>query len=191
MSQVVFLLEEPSMALLLHQLLPRLFPGLKFLLIKHEGKADLDRSIPRKLRAWQDRDVRFVIVRDSDGADCRVVKARLLALSAAAGRTDVLVRIVCQELEAWHLGDLSALGEAYGTRIAASQEASKYRDPDRLGSPSSEVKRLIPVFQKAEGARRMGLRLDPANNRSTSFRQFCTGVAKFSQTAADSAPGHG
>lgn len=54
MSRVVFLLEERSMKELLEGLLPRLFPGLPFLCIPHEGKRDLERSIPRKLRAWRE-----------------------------------------------------------------------------------------------------------------------------------------
>ncbi len=41
------------MRVLLNGLLPRLFPGLPFKCVKHEGKTDLERSIPRKLRAWR------------------------------------------------------------------------------------------------------------------------------------------
>ena len=56
-GRMIFLLEEPSMKTLLEGLLPRLFPGMvageHFLCIKHEGKSDLDASIPRKLQAWR------------------------------------------------------------------------------------------------------------------------------------------
>ena len=51
MNRVVFLLEEASMRDLLNGLLPRLYPDLTFLCLAHEGKSDLERSIPRKLRA--------------------------------------------------------------------------------------------------------------------------------------------
>ena len=51
MSRVVFLLEEYSMKVLLDGLLPRLFPGLLFLCVPHEGKQDLEKSVPKKLRA--------------------------------------------------------------------------------------------------------------------------------------------
>ena len=47
MSRVVFLLEEYSMKALLDALLPRLFPDLRFLCVPHEGKGDLEKSIPR------------------------------------------------------------------------------------------------------------------------------------------------
>lgn len=53
MSRLVFLLEEYSMAVLLEDLLPRIYPDLPFLCMSHEGKQDLEKSIPRKLRAWQ------------------------------------------------------------------------------------------------------------------------------------------
>ena len=71
MSRVVFFLEEASMKLFLDGLLPRLFPGLQFLCIPHEGKSDLEKSISRKLRAWNVPGDRFVVVRDNDGAPCR------------------------------------------------------------------------------------------------------------------------
>ncbi len=64
MNRVVFLLEEYSMKALLDGLLPRLFPDLLFQCVPHDGKGDLERSIPRKLRAWREPGVRFVIVRD-------------------------------------------------------------------------------------------------------------------------------
>jgi hypothetical protein len=57
MSRVIFLLEEYSMKVLLDGLLPRLFPDLQFLCVAHEGKQDLERSIPRKLRAKAARGV--------------------------------------------------------------------------------------------------------------------------------------
>ena len=47
MKRLVFLLEEQSMKVLLDNLLPRYFPDLKFLCVPHEGREDLERSIPR------------------------------------------------------------------------------------------------------------------------------------------------
>lgn len=48
------MLEEASMRDLLVRLLPRLYPNMVFEFLVHEGKSDLDRSIPRKLRAWRE-----------------------------------------------------------------------------------------------------------------------------------------
>ena len=61
-GKLVFLLEERSMKALLDGLLPRFLPDLKFQCVPHEGKHDLEKSIPRKLRAWQEPGVRFVIM---------------------------------------------------------------------------------------------------------------------------------
>ena len=113
MSRIVFLLEERSMKTLLEGLLPRMVPGTPFLCIPHEGKQDLEKSIPRKIGAWREPGVRFVIVRDNDGGDCRGLKQRLYDLCRGAGRPDSLVRIVCQELEAWYFGDPEALARAF------------------------------------------------------------------------------
>jgi hypothetical protein len=51
MSRLVFLLEERSIKVLLEALLPRLFPALEIFCIAHEGKSDLEKSLPRKLKA--------------------------------------------------------------------------------------------------------------------------------------------
>ena len=115
-GRIIFLLEEPSMQVLLDDWLPRLFPGWMegehFQCVPHEGKSDLERSIPRKLAAWRYPGDRFVIVRDADNSDCVDLKARLVALCAKAGRPDTMVRLVCQELESWYLGDLAAVAAA-------------------------------------------------------------------------------
>jgi hypothetical protein len=51
MKQIVFLLEEKSMKEVLSHVLPQLLPpDISFLLIAHEGKSDLEASIPRKFR---------------------------------------------------------------------------------------------------------------------------------------------
>lgn len=83
-GRIVFLLEEPSMRVLLDDWLPRLFPGWvdgqQFLCIPHEGKSDLDRSIARKLAAWRIPGDHFVVLRDNDGADCIAVKKSLASV---------------------------------------------------------------------------------------------------------------
>lgn len=180
MSRIVFLVEELSMRRLLEALLPRLFPGVEFLCIHHEGKQDLARSLSRKLRAWGVPQDRFVVLHDQDATECRALKEQLLGVCAAAGRGDVLVRIVCRELEAWYLGDLEALQAEYGSpRGGAIQaRARRLRDPDRLLKPSAELQRLFPAFQKVDGARRLGARLDPATNTSASFRTFVEGLQR-------------
>ena len=177
MNRIVFLLEESSLKEFLDNYLPRILPDLDFLCVKHEGKQDLEKSIPRKLRAWQP--VQFVVVRDNDGADCRNLRARLLELCAQGNRPDTLVRIACQELEAWYLGAPEALAQAYDKPgIANIGRKAKFKNPDTIGSPSRELSRLIPEYRKIDGARRMGqvMPTSVTANRSRSFQVFVEGV---------------
>ena len=188
-GRLVFLLEEPSMKLLLASLLPRLFPGwvehTHFLLVKHEGKSDLDRSVPTKLRNWQIPGDRFVILRDNDNADCVDLKARFSKLCGLCGRPDTLVRLVCQELESWYLGDLAALAQAYGdTKINSPAHRKRFNDPDSWQKPSVEVARLVPTFQKGSGARLMGAALLAGSNHSVSFQAFVTGLERITGLTA-------
>ena len=178
MTKLVFLVEEPSMADLLEHLLPRLFPELQFQCVPHEGKSDLAKSIPRKLRAWREPGVRFIVMRDQDGADCRTVKDQLVALCHGAGRGDVLVRVVCRELEAWYIGEPEALVGAFpsaGGRVQRELHRQKFRNPDEVVKPSETVARLIPEFQKRRGAISMA-RFLSRNNRSHSFHVFLDGL---------------
>lgn len=167
------------MKALLDALLPRLFPGLPFLCVPHEGKQDLDRSIPRKLRAWREPGVRFIVVRDNDGQDCIALKRRLTGLCREAGRADTLIRIACQELEAWYLGEPRALAAAFGDDGLRTLDAkARFRDPDTLLRPSMELRTLVHEFQKVSGARRMADHLTLEHNRSPSFHVFVQGVGK-------------
>lgn len=177
MSRIVFLLEERSMKVLLDGLLPRLYPDLSFLCVPHEGKQDLEKSVPRKLRAWREPGVRFVVLRDNDGDDCHAVKRRLVNLCAESGRPDALVRIACQELEAWYLGDPKGLAEAFGSpRLAGIGSRARFRDPDTVVHPSAEVQKLVPEFQKVSGARAMGPALSRERSCSQSFQVLLEGV---------------
>ena len=177
MTKIVLLLEEPSMAVLLEGFLPRIFPDAIFQCIPHEGKSDLERSIPRKLRAWLEPGVRFVILRDNDGQDCISLKERLRCLCEQGGKPDALVRIVCQELEAWYLGDPDALAEAYGRENLRNIGRRRgFRDPDALQRPAERLGSIIPEFQKIAGARLMSRHLSRERNTSASFRVFLNGI---------------
>lgn len=186
-GKVVFLLEEPSMKHLLEGLLPRLCPGLNFLCVAHEGKQDLEKSIPRKLRAWREPGVRFLIARDNDGGDCVALKHRLADLCEQAGRGDSVVRIACQEIEAWYLGDPDALADAYGDeRLRGVGNRAKFRNPDEVKEPSAALRRLVPEFQKVAGARRMAACLTREGNRSASFHALLRGIERLQGEMATS-----
>lgn len=179
--KLVFLLEESSMKYLLDELLPKILPeGIDFLTIPHNGKRGLEKSIPRKLRGWNEPgDIRFVILHDQDTKDCRKLKQSLLSLCEGTGRS-VLVRIACQEMESWYFGDVEALALAYHKpKLRDLSAQKKYRIPDAIPSPKEELHRLIPEHQQIAGAKCIAPYMQINRNTSESFQQFINGLHNF------------
>lgn len=176
LMKLVFLLEERSMKYLLDGILPVILPkDVAFQTIPHEGKNDLKKSIPIKLRAWNEPDVRFIVVHDQDSNDCTQLKSELLALCATAGK-ETLVRIACRELEAWYWGDLDAVEKAYSIDLTKYRNKKKYRIPDNIMFPKEELRKIIPEHQQISGAKRIAQYMCVENNKSKSFQVFISGV---------------
>lgn len=181
MKTLVFLVEERSAEALLEILLPSILSSeISWRIIPHEGKQDLERSFPRKLRVWNQPSVQFIIMRDQDSSDCKKLKAHFKKLCEEAGRErESLIRIVCHELESWFLGDLDAVAKAFNLpKIMKQKNKSKFQDPDRLANASQELKKMIPNYQKIQGARLITPHLNLKKNRSTSFQVFLSGIQK-------------
>lgn len=178
MSELVFLLEEPSAMVMLQGLLPKIAPHTPIRYIVFKGKQDLDKQLIHRLRHYQVSDARFVVLRDQDAADCQAIKSRLLEKAQTAGKSRTLVRIACHELESWYLADLAAVELALGVNgLASQQNKRKYRAPDDLANASEELSKLTGRrYQKIGGSRAIGPHLDTANIRSRSFAAFVTGV---------------
>ena len=172
------------MKVLLDGLLPRVFAGWQdrthFMCVPHQGKSDLDKGVPRKLKEWRIPGDRFVIVRDNDSGDCMALKSRYVAACGLSGRPESLVRLVCQELESWYLGDLWAMAQAFlQPDLDSPSMRKRFNDPDSWHKPSVEVDRLVLDFGKVAGARAMSAHLREGDqNRSTSFRVFLAGVER-------------
>ena len=187
MTQLVVFLEEPSAREMLCGLLPRLLPQtVGFRCVVFEGKQDMEKRLPRKLRAWQTPDSRFVVLRDKNSGDCGQIKDRLLRICRNAGRADTLVRIACHELESWYLGDLSAVESGLGIDgLIRHQGKAKYRNPDRLANPVQELQKLTGNrYQKVSGSRRIGPHLSLDSNRSHSFLVFLSGMQRLISEAS-------
>lgn len=191
MRTLVAFLEEPSAAALLKVLLPPLLPSdCRLKCITFEGKQDLERNLERRLRGWLTPNTSFLVMRDRDSEDCRVVKERLVGICRRAGRPHTVVRIACGELESFYLGDLEAVAKAFGCRMPSGNSA-KFRDPDHLNNAADELKRLTDgVYQKISGSRNVArfLKTD-GSNRSRSFNVLLEGVRRL--VAMDSADGGG
>ncbi|QSV44491.1 DUF4276 family protein [Geobacter benzoatilyticus] len=180
MMTIVFLVEEPSAQDALEGLLPRILSkdvDIRFLVF--EGKQDLEKRMGRRMRGWLKPETAFVVLRDQDSGDCRLIKERLASLCREAGREDAVVRIACRTLEAWFVGDWDSVGTAFEQpRLANLKRKAMYQDPDRLSNPVTELRKVIPDYQKRDGARRIGRLLDPARNSSRSFRLFVETVRR-------------
>ncbi len=175
---LVFMLEEKSMKVFLDTLLPQILPSnINFFTIPHEGKSDLKKSLPIKLKAWNTPDSKFIIVQDQDSNDCKKLKQELMKLCEEYDR-EVLVRIACHELEAWYWGDLKAVEQAYGKDLSKVGRKRSYRIPDDIVSPKRELQKLLPEHQQIEGAKRIAQYIDIDRNTSVSFHMFIEGVQK-------------
>ena len=182
---IVFMVEELSMADLLDQLLPRLFPDLEFRCVPHEGKSDLEGSLVRKLQSWRTPGVRFVVMRDQNGGDCHAVKDQLRELCRQGGRPDSAVRVVCRELEAWYIGDLDALTTAFPGAAGRIRETMarrrRFRNPDEVVQPARFLGELIRGFQKRSAASAIGALLSRQNS-SRSYQVFLEAVERLQST---------
>ncbi len=174
---LVFLLEEQSMKEALNVLVPKIVPEhWKTIYLPHQGKADLIKSIPKKLRSWNIPDTIFVILIDKDSNDCVKLKEEIVYLTLWASRPETLVRIVCTELESWFIGDLAAVAQAYSVRKAMNQNRGKYRDPDKLANAKNELRLIVPAYQPIIGARAIAPYMNIESNKSHSFNVFIRGL---------------
>ncbi len=181
MKRMIFLLEEPSAEEMLKAVLPKVLPDHIHPEFKvFEGKQDLEKGLTRTLKAGRIPHCTFIVIRDQDSGDCQDVKQKLINLCQQAERDDVLVRVACQELESFYLGDLAAVEKGLRlSGIAKKQNKRKYRDPDRLGNPSQELERLTSGFyQKVAGSRAIAPHLHIEGNKSHSFKILLAGIRK-------------
>jgi len=179
MTTLACFLEEPSAREMLKGVLPRLFPvGVNFKYIVFDGKQDLEKQLPAKLRNWQLPDSLFLVIRDQDSADCKKVKEKLVDICKCAGKPHALVRIACHELESFYLGDLAAVEKGLGlANIARLQVKAKYRFPDKTANPCNELEKLTNhTYQNVMGSRKIAPFLALTDNKSHSFNKLVTGL---------------
>lgn len=188
-----FLVEEPSMEAFLRVLLPRLLPHDRtFHVHAFRGKPDLRRKLDDRLRGyskWLPADWRVVVMVDRDEDDCLVLKGELEAAAAAAGLRSrgaastaswqVANRVVVEELEAWFFGDWPAVKVAFPRVSASTPQQSRFRDPDSIVDTWEAFERIlkrhgyfVTGLRKTEAARAVATHMEPAANRSHSFRVF-------------------
>ncbi len=185
---IVFLLEEESMRPVIDRMISTLHSdwvdGFDWLVLAFNGKSDLEKNIRPKMEGWGYNESTFIIVRDNDGGDCVALKERLVAMATNGSGHPFKVRIVCQELEAWFLGDLDAVERAYpGCGAAGLTKRAKYRIPDAVGNAASEIATITGESGKVGRAKQIAaeLSLDEEANRSASFGLMLRTIRGFNQ----------
>lgn len=175
---LVFLLEEQSAKEMIQGILPQLLPSeIHTRFIVFEGKSDLEKRLQLKIKGWQTPDSYFVVLRDQDSGNCKVIKQNLVAKCKDVGREDTLVRIACHELESWYLGDLGAVEKGLKIKLQQSQTSAKFRAPDQLANAAEELEKITRnLYQKVGGSRDIAPYLNLTSNTSTSFNIFIKGI---------------
>ena len=179
MRTIAFFLEEPSAKAMLEGLLPRILPpDVNHNCIVFRGKQHLEKNLTRRLKNWDLPRSVFVVMRDQNSGDCYAVKQRLTELCQEVDKESVLVRVACRELETFYLGDLEAVEKGLGlTGLASQQGRRKFRNPDALGNPYQELRRLTQDrYQKGEGSRSIAPHLRLEGNTSNSFNVLLAGI---------------
>jgi len=195
------LVEELSAEQALRVLLPRIIADVEFDVRVFQGKPDLLRKLPDRLKGYApwigSVDTCLVVLVDRDDDDCLSLKAQLEQMAAAAGlstissasparRVDVANRIVVEEFEAWFFGDVPALCAAYPRVPSSLGNRAKYRDPDGIRGGTWEA--LECVLQaygyhkgglaKVTAATEIAQHMDVDTNRSRSFQVFRDGLRR-------------
>ncbi|NDP57896.1 MAG: DUF4276 family protein [Oxalobacteraceae bacterium] len=177
-EHLVFLLEEPSAQDFLSRILIRILPkDVQVHYMVFEGKQDLEKRLSKRMKGWIRPNTPFIVMRDEDSGQGKVIKARLNKLCVEAGQPTAIIRIACRELETFFVGDWAAVAEGFkNPALARNANLAKYRNPDLLGSPSVEIARVIKFYQKREGARKISPFLQFDKNKSNSFRVLVTAL---------------
>ena len=200
MGHLEVLVEEPSIEAFLRIVLPRILPAdTGFEIHSFQGKPNLRKRLEDRLRGyakWLPEDWRIVVLVDCDNDDCGTLKDELERASAeaglrtrsqaAGGRWHVANRIVIEELEAWYFGDWQAVCNAYPRVPQNAPKRKGYRDPDAINGTWEAFERILkrrgyfPTgLRKIEAAREVAAHIDPARNRSRSFKAFYAAVVDF------------
>lgn len=194
LEKLIFLLEEPSMESALHNLLPLLARDIECEIRCFQGKTDLLKKLPNRLRAyaqWLPATWALIILIDRDEHDCHQLKQTLEQIAQSSGLLtkttagqgqafQVANRLAIEELEAWFFGDWRAVQRAYPRISPNIPSKAAYRNPDAIRGGTweafeRELKRsgyFKTGLRKLEAAREISKHMNISNNSSHSFQIF-------------------
>lgn len=167
MTLVVFT-EEPSMKVTIEQILRKM--GVQARVISFDGVGNLERNLTPQLRAVaRDPDAKVLILRDNDNGDCLAHKSRLTEMARQAGMMHrARIRIVCQMLEGWFIGDIEALTRSKFMKKPIPKRLRNC-DPDAQPNPKAELRKLRDGYTEIKGAKAISPHMSLDANRSRSF----------------------
>lgn len=181
MTCLVCLVEEKSAQIMLDIILPKMLPKeTTHKVIPFEGKQDLEKHIEGKLKGWNKPNSVFLIMRDQDTGNCKIIKQNLLTKIVNSGKqATAVVRIACHELESFYLGDLQAVATGLKqSGLEKLQNKQKFRNPDSLSNAKQELEKITKdYYQPTSGSRAISphLVLDKSN-KSVSFNALLDGI---------------
>lgn len=157
----------------LNGFLPKVVPDrTNITIIAFDGVGNMENDLPKQLRALAKMDdSRILILRDNDNGVCSDHKNRLFKMAKDAGligRTKV--RIVCQMLEGWFIGDSAALSASGQFKNKPIPKRLKTCDPDSQQNPKKALRALRDGYNEIVGAEAISPHMQPDLNRSSSFR---------------------
>jgi hypothetical protein len=178
----------------LRVLLPSVLPEeTTFVLHTYQGKYDLIRKLPSRLRGysnWLPSTQRVLVLVDRDDDDAEQLKALLESIAEVAGLTTKTAasggswqaanRIAIEELEAWYFGDWAAVQAAYPRVNSSIPNKAAFRDSDRIAGGTWEAfERVLQAagyfkegLRKVEAAQEIAAHFDVSRCTSGSFTQL-------------------
>lgn len=135
-----------------------------------------------------------VVVVDSDRKNCQDFLAELKAVAVESEAPDTMFRIAIEEIEAWYLGDPTAIQEAYPR--AKKAPLSRYDQDSVCGTwelladvvypgglkAVQKVGWPLPGNLKHEWATNIGAHMEIERNGSPSFKKFISGLRRLTNT---------
>ncbi len=191
-TRLEILVEEPSAEEFLNIIVPKIAPSLEFQVYPSQGKDDLLRNLPSRLRAYRrylQDGWRILVLIDSDGKDCIALKKRLEKIASESGMATrsknpekyrLLNRIIVQELESWYFGDWNAVCAAF-PRVAKGHCAkAALRIPDAIDNTWEMFEQALQQYGYLSGSRlpkiatakSIARHMRPECNTSASFMTF-------------------
>jgi hypothetical protein len=177
---ILVFVEEPSAYEIARAVARKLGLLERVTILTHQGAGDLERSLANKIANDPLPNSKFLILRDADNKDCRALKRDLRERVPRGKRARTVVRIVCQELEAWYLAQPEALIAA-GALARQIPKSVLNANADAIGDPKRLFLSLAHDKGQIEHARRIGPELNILSTQSASFKHFVSGLRRLAE----------